>query len=357
MTLPTLYKRTKTNSIQICDITTSTDTYTVSFGKLNGKMQTKTTICYPKNINRSNATTVEQQAVIEAQAKWNKKIKSGYSTSKEAPITVQLPMKVGKYQDYESKIKFPAIATIKYNGVNVIFRIVDNILKCYSRGGEEYQVPPHLKQPILNTLLAYRQSSINCELYSHNEYLQDIQAAVTKHNNLTSKLIAIAFDFPDLNLNFEKRHKVLQTITTMHVAYPEFIKVHNHTEIKSYLSHAMHNGYEGLVIKNLNGMYKYNIRTLSQFKYKLTQDAEFKIKAFSVDKNKHPVFVLESKGGDFKAKPKGTNEQRSALLQQAPNLIGKYATIEFETYSKLNKPLKPVFIQVRNCDKSGNPLE
>ena len=39
----------------------------------------KPTICKGKNIGRSNETSPEQQAEAEAQAKWDKKRKDGYT--------------------------------------------------------------------------------------------------------------------------------------------------------------------------------------------------------------------------------------------------------------------------------------
>ena len=94
MNLPRLYKPTKQGKIQICDISVSGAVVSTTFGQLDGKLQTSTDTCSPKNTGRSNATTAEQQAILEAQAKFAKKVKSDYSQELTSTPTVQLPQKV-----------------------------------------------------------------------------------------------------------------------------------------------------------------------------------------------------------------------------------------------------------------------
>ena len=83
--LPRLYKITKTGATQICEISYDGPTFSVRWGQLEGKIQTKATPCTGKNIGRSNETTPEFQAMLEATAKHKKKIDSGYSISLEVP--------------------------------------------------------------------------------------------------------------------------------------------------------------------------------------------------------------------------------------------------------------------------------
>ncbi len=88
-----LFKTNKNGSIQQWSISTFENTYTVTFGKVDGAMQTVTTTCEAKNIGKSNESTPQQQAELEAAALIAKKLKSGYSTDPSGPTTVSLPMK------------------------------------------------------------------------------------------------------------------------------------------------------------------------------------------------------------------------------------------------------------------------
>ena len=52
MQLDTLYKQGK-SAIQVCNISAIGDTVIVEFGQLNGKMQSKATVCTAKNVGKA----------------------------------------------------------------------------------------------------------------------------------------------------------------------------------------------------------------------------------------------------------------------------------------------------------------
>ena len=359
--MTTLYKTTKTGAIQQWSIEVSGPTFTCIYGQVGGKLQSQQTICKSVNIGKSNETTPEQQAQLESAALIAKKIKSGYSYDKSAPVTVQLPMKVKAYQDQLHNIKFPCFSACKLDGVNAIYRRVNNQLTIYSRGGEIYPPIPHLEALVHKAMDLFQSNELNGELYIHGEHLQDIQSAVKKPKELSAKLSFCIFDIADSTDEFYERamlmHKHSQFDTTqlsiVSVVYN--VTCQSTADIEQYYVEATEFGYEGTVIKNYDGLYQHNVRSSDQFKYKKAQSAEFLIVSYELDKNNLPVFILESAGGEFKAKPIGTKEYWS---QQIPvTYIGQYATCEYEVLSKSGIPLKPVFISTRKLDASGNPLE
>ena len=360
MQLPTLYKPTKTGATQVCSISSVSDSFTVTYGQLDGKMQTQTTTCKPKNIGKSNETTAEQQALLEAQAKWDKKVKAGYSTDQSAPVTVQLPMKVKVYQDHKDSIKFPCISTFKLNGVNGTYRLEDGTLNLYSRGGELYPEIPHLTPQIIDAMEQLGHNELNGELYIPGAFLEDITSAVKKPKDLSTQLEFHIFDICDSTDKFSSRINQLYLLDDMVLSnvfcIPTF-PCETHTDIEVHYSLSQSLGLEGTVIKHLDGLYQHNVHSSDQFKYKKTKDAEFKVTNFTLDKHGHPVYTCQSKGGKFKVKRKGTAEQQLADAAIASSNIGKWLTVEYETMSKYDKPLKPVGLDFRNCDTNGNPLD
>lgn len=359
--MTTLYKTNKNGSIQQWSIEVSGPTFTCIYGQVGGKLQSQQTICKSVNIGKSNETTPEQQAQLESAALIAKKIKSGYSYDKSAPVTVQLPMKVKAYQDQLHNVKFPCFSACKLDGVNAIYRRVNNQLTIYSRGGEIYPPIPHLEPLVHKAMDLFQSNELNGELYIHGEHLQDIQSAVKKPKELSIKLSFCVFDIADSADKFYERamlmhkHNQFDTtqLSTVSVVYN--ITCQSTADIEQHYVEATEFGYEGTVIKNFDGLYKHNVRSSDQFKYKKAQSAEFLIVSYELDKNSLPVFILESAGGEFKAKPIGTKEYWS---QQIPvTYIGQYATIEYEVFSKSGIPQKPIFISTRKLDASGNPLE
>jgi ATP-dependent DNA ligase len=360
MNLPRLYKSTKTGATQICDISTDDDKIIVSFGQLDGKMQTKITVALPKNLGRANATTAEEQAKLEAISKHTKKVKSGYSIDLAAPSDIQLPMKVKVYQDQLANVVFPCVSTAKYNGVNGLYKLEDGVLNLYSRGGNLYPPIPHLEPSVLAAMTATGVDELNGELFIGNFHLQDITAAVKKTNENSSKMVFMLFDVVDLSKDYRTRRDLLLDVMALKLPLVRAVVgtvCVNHQEIEDHYNHCMSLGLEGTVVKNFSGLYEYGTRSSNQFKYKKTKDGEYKVVGFDLDKNNHPVYTcVVPEGPTFKVKRKGTNAERLADATIAVSNIGKWLTIEYEVLSKDNVPLKGVGLNFRDCDITGAPL-
>lgn len=367
-TLPRLYKQTKTGAIQICDISYENNTYSVTFGQLDGKLQTNTTTCQATNVGRSNERTPTQQAEFEALADHKKKIKSGYSLTLDTPSEITLPAKVKVYQDQLKNVKFPCYSTFKLNGVNGLYKRENKILTLYSRGGEIYPEIKHLTQHIHDLMDELGCNELNGELYIHGEHLQDIQSAVKKPNDLSPRLTFYVFDTPDISTKYSIRNqidlatlaKTLHSIDSPIIQYIGFLigtECNSHEDIEMLYEDAILRGYEGTVIYNANHLYKYNERSSDAFKYKKALDAEFLILGYELDRQGNPTLICQSEGGSFKVRPTGTAEYRKQLLLDMPNNIGKWYKVEYETLSKDKIPLKPIGLGIRNCDQNGQPLE
>lgn len=364
MQLQRLYKTSSKGATQIIDIEIINDTYIRTWGQLNGAMQSKSTTAKPKNIGRANETTAEAQAILEARAVWTKKQKANYSTSPDAPVTVNLPMKVNGYHKHKKKIIFPCFTSVKLNGVNAEYRLVDGNLRLLSRGGENYPIPEHQRLEVIALLKHLGTNSINGEMYIHGKFLQDIMAATKKHNADTPDLKFWIFDFPEVEGDYNNR------CTSMYGKYGEMkvftpslplINVgvaNSHEELDEHHKLATKAGYEGIIIRNSKGPYVYNTRSLDVFKYKVPMDAEFYVEGYELDKNGHAVFrCAVDHEKNFKVKLKGSNEERLAMAANATNYIGEYLKVEYEMLSKDGIPQKPVGIMFRKVDADGEATE
>ena len=365
--MTTLFKSNKNGSIQQWSVSTFEDTYTVQFGQVDGAMQTATTTCTARNIGKSNETSATQQAELEAAALVAKKLKSGYSTDPSAPIVVSLAMKVKSYQDQLHNVKFPCYSSAKLNGVNGMYKRTNGKLNLYSRGGELYPPIPHLEPFVHKTMDLLNSNELNGELYIHGSALQDITSAVIKPNKLSEKLLFCVFDIADSIETYEIRRELLLKglIDRYKINPTRFdiirflvgVKCNSHEDIEAHYNKCIAQGFEGTVIKNAKALYKHNVRSSDMFKYKKAQSAEFLIVGYELDKRKHPVFHLNTHTTSpltFKAKPVGTHAFVESIDPQS--YIGKWATCEFEVLSNDFKPLKPIFIGLRDCTPDGKPL-
>lgn len=354
MLLPRLFKTTKTGATQVCDIFVNGKDIIVSYGQAGGKMQSQTTTCKAKNVGKSNETSPEQQASLEAQAKWEKKCKAGYSMYNSGVINVRLPQKVKSYKDNIKNVKLPAYSTFKLNGVNATYWLTDDVLSLTSRGGNQYPPIPHLEEAVRQYMADVGTDCLNGELYIHGEFLQDITSAVKKPKELSKRLQFYVFELPHVEGTYEDKISLMTSSRALPVCKP--VKVDSHKAIKDHYDIAMASGYEGTVIYNADATYKFNERSSDVFKYKEAIEAEFKVFAFNLDKHGHAVYTCSCNNGSFKVKRKGTNEERLKDAKTAASNIDKWLTVEYEMLSKDGVPLKPVGLAFRDCDTQGRPL-
>lgn len=360
--LPILYKPTKTGKVQVCSISFSGDYYTVMFGQQGCKMQLNKTVCMPKNVGRSNQTTPEDQAELEARATFTRKVKSGYSIDPNPVVTVKLPQKVKVFQDQIGNVTFPNYSTPKLDGVNGMYWLLpDGSLKLTSRGGNEYPPIPHLEQDVRSIMKILSTDVLNGELYIHKEHLQNITSAVKKTKNLSKSLEFQVFALPNVDLPFVDVLKLLKSKKSEldKLIVVSFVVSTRCTDIQKLEAHYLLSvtaGFEGTVVYLPESVYRFNERSSTVFKYKKAQDKEFKIASYVIDKRGHPTFICETEGNTFKVRPKGTVSDRLDILANIDEFIGKWYTVEFEQLSRDGIPLKPVGLHLRHCNKEGKPL-
>ena len=124
--LPTLYAPDSQGRVKEWSVWTIADTIYVEHGLLDGKKQIEKTVCCSKNVGRSNETTPDEQAVLEAQSKWNKQYDKDYRESVDDVPQSTLPNLAHKYQDKVNVVS-EAIGRCGY---------VDTLVKldgCFSR--------------------------------------------------------------------------------------------------------------------------------------------------------------------------------------------------------------------------------
>lgn len=366
MTYEPLFKKASKGAVQKWYVTVDNDTVTVHFGQVDGKFQQKQTICKPKNVGKANETSGYEQALKEAQSKWDKQLKKGYVTNSSGVSDVKLPMKVEAYfkGKNKNKIEFPAHISRKLNGVNGEARMFPNgSIVQLSRGGELYPLPHEeaLKE-IKEVMKLLDTTSINYEIYCHGQHLQDITGAVKapkNHPDLHKKLEYHIFDLPSLTgICWRTRYERLSRISKKFkfVKIVECEVVNSHDDIIKFQDKVTSEKFEGSIVRNCKGLYEYNKRTSDVQKVKYVESAEFKIISYTIDKNRHPVFICGPESKLFSVKIKGTDEYRKSIVPKADSWKGKWLTVEFETYSKDGVPLKPVGIGLRNGkeDEKGN---
>lgn len=367
--LPMLYGRASTGKIKQWQVTTRGDLVVVTHGQVGGKQTESVTASKPKNAGRSNATTAEQQAVLEAQSKWNKQVKRDYRESIEEIPQSTLPNLAHKYQDKSHLVDWTKTwESPKLDGVRgtSFYKNGNQILQ--SRGGEEYPVIQEIADQLdIVFFNEYPNGFVDGELYCHGMYLEDITACVKKPNKDTPKISFFIFDFlrdqGDISPWVERRERVID-MTWEHkqsriIAIPSHPVYSEQEMLKAHEGYVT-GGYEGIILRDSGGVYNFGNRTTGIIKYKVAESEEFKVLDFELDKKGAgvPVCAYTKPDGtqdSFKAPFATTEEKRKALWENREVLKGQYITVDFEKLSKYGKPTKPIGKAFREVDEYGNP--
>lgn len=365
--LPRMFALSKNGSIRVYDIIVEDKgnhavMTTRKKTTLNGKwVEDRYEYWEGVNLGKSNETTYIEQALSEAQSMWKRLQDAGFTTEMPDPTMRFNTDANGKMKPMlaiafnEKKIKFPCLCQPKYDGVRCTISEDADGVHIISRKGKPYKIPHLEKWAIENSHLL----PLDGELYNHKELtFQEIVSAVKKVSETTSKIKYVVYDRPvDGVSNRDRWHKIVQDFEKVPSGAPayrsDWVYCINIEEIQRYHERCVINGYEGVIIRNLDGFYEFGFRSNNLIKLKTFDDAEFEIvnvvEATGRDAGT-AVFVCKCAGGEFNVKPQGTKELRAEYFENGDKLIGKKVTVQYQGLSDEGIPRFPSAISVRDYE-------
>lgn len=308
----------------------------VSHGKDGGKITDKVTVIKEgKNIGRSNETTPYEQALSEAESKVNKQKDKGYRESKKELTSVGIAAMLS--QDYNKKpklIKFPCLVSRKLDGCRALAIKENGSVTLQSRGNKEYTIP-HI-QDALNVFMEDG-DILDGELFIQGKQLQEIMSAVKKPNEFTPDIKFLVFDTVVKRPYHSRYDLICNILQGVPQTFPADIQLVEHylcvseAEMLEYHKHFVGEGYEGCMLRNLNGMYESGKRSNDLSKFKTFLDEEFQIVGVQEDKNNNAIFELwDSIANDTFTCTFGDFNERKYQLNHPEEFIGKWLTVQYQ---------------------------
>jgi len=347
----TLYGLDKGGKFKVWEISTSGDTLTIVHGKEGGKMQVKDETIKGKNIGRANETSPAEQAELEAMSRWRKQIDKGYRESKEELTELPLlPMLAHDYLKQGHRIEYPCYGSPKLDGVRCLAIRHEDRVELKSRGGKEYTVE-HVQRALLGSMLPGE--VWDGELYIHGKYLEEIISAVKKPNADTPSLIFVAFDVVT-DAPFEERQQELyhKNLYAGAVQIIEYVHLKDEADMKRMHKVYVAEGYEGIMLRNGDGIYESGKRSADLQKYKEFFDEEFIITDVREDANGNAVLeVFDNTANAHFNVCYGDHDERKRQLKEKHLYIGKPLTVKYQTRYKDSKlPQFPTGVAVRDYE-------
>jgi DNA ligase-1 len=374
LTHPTLFHKGKKGELRSWTVSVDGSRVIVDYGVVGGKLTTHSYEAQPKNVGRANATTAEQQADQEAAALHLHKLSRKYSLTQEGAEAVldQLPMLAKKWSDKHAK--FPAMVQRKYDGNRMTARRVNGEWVFMSRQGREFSMP-HIAEA-LDEFTIEGEVVLDGEIYCHGKTLQQIVSLVKRYRAESVALQYVVYDY--ICLDDTRDHTNMQRQALLQDAIPfndtgpssgadspvvvaQTFMVTSYDEAIQLQGRFLGEGYEGAILRNLDGLYRFAYRSNDLLKLKVWEDAEFQV-ADVVDKKlpglaifvcwKHgcegePVVLKGPNKNAFEVVKKGGHESRRVDFQNREYLLGQALNVRYAFLTKDGVPFHPVATAIR----------
>ena len=366
MELPKLFKKTSTGAIQTWCIWTEGNVIKTAFGQLDGKIQeTSDTINEGKNTGRSNATTAEQQAELEARSYFDKKKQKNYveDLSRAKNDETDIPSENGidvilahTYAKQGHKIKYPAYIQKKFDGLRCIAIVDNGVATLWTRTRKPIYGLPHIQRE-LERMFPDHHYIFDGEGFTTELVFEDIlsYARQEEPKNGCEQVEYHIYDLVNGNPYKERLAELTEVLGKLDPSSPiklvETKLVGSEDEAMELTQSFIESKYEGSILRNANGLYvgkrSYDLQKLKSF-----EDAEFDIVGFSEGRAKLQgsigSFILKTAEGiTFNAKLKGDLSYLKTCFEHPEIWQNKRMTVQYQGMSAYNVPRFPVAIRIR----------
>ena len=347
----------------------------IQHGIYEGKLQIDTReYTKGKNIGKKNETTPLQQCVAEIEKKRKDKMeKDGYSESRHSAPERELassnvarkifPMLANKYEPSKKRggILFPCFVQPKLDGLRCVVYLLDGVPVYQSRTGGFFTVLQHLDPVILEILSRNPSLILDGELYTQQIPFEEL-AGIIKKKSLTNpdrvKIHFVQYHVYDLvipGITFRERLSILQHVIpkekdNLVTQVPTFL-ANSVKDFREKFGEYVEAGYEGIMLRNTEGLYQENYRSNDLMKYKEFFEDEYPIVGFKEGSGRDAGTVIweceTPEGRRFSVRPRGTLEARREWFRKANTMVGKQLTVIYQELSEMGVPRFPVGKAIR----------
>lgn len=305
--------------------------------------------CEAKNVGKSNATTPEEQAVLEATSKITEKMRLGYFTSiaeaqEKGGKDFLLPMLAKDFKKELKKVTYPCYVQPKLDGMRSLGTEDDGFM---SRTGKAIDTLSHIVLADLDDAI------LDGELYAHGISFQENMKLIKKYRTGETEQVKyhvydIVMDAP-FSLRYQKLQEYLVENPNHNIELVSTYLVNNEEEMKAKHIQFIALGYEGTMVRHSNEGYAVNKRSSQLLKYKDFLDEVYEVVDVvpSESRPDQGVVVCTSDKGTFNCGMKFSHFDRKMILAMKEEYIGQKAEIRFFEYTDGGLPRFPVCVGFR----------
>jgi DNA ligase-1 len=380
--LSKLYKKDSKGKIREWSINVDGNSYWTVTGQKDGKMIThlpKYTV--GKNVGKSNETTPEEQAVLEAQSHWQKRVDKGYNKNLDlvsqdrADGIFYVPQLAQEYQEIKN---WPVYVQPKLDGIRCIVRLENGEIVGRTRNGKVIECMDHIIDQLKECFVEDPELILDGELYNHGlkDDFNKITSLVRKKRSpealeAAKSLIQYwVFDAPrvydfDESVRFRTRNFGLISLLeghcyhyddgmTNYIVNVQTKSCYNTQTLDEWHNTFLNDGYEGSIVRR-NAPYE-NKRSKNVLKRKEFFDTEYLVLDVvegignRVGTAGNLVCRDEETEKEFHSNIKGTFEYLAELLENKDDYIGKLVTVKYFQLTPDGVPRFPFAIGFRDYE-------
>lgn len=344
-----------------------------TFGYKGGKQQVlNKMVTTGKNIGKVNETSPIEQAVLDARTMWMTKKNSGYTCTSESivnefkesriksvDVSVPTPMLAHDFKKRGKSIRFPCYVQRKYDGTRCM-GIPSRGL--FTRNRKPYPNLTHIVEE-LNRLPS--DIILDGELYSSTLGFQEI-ISIVKRESLREgdqdNQLYIQFHVYDI-ISDQPFHNRLNTLRSIfqsgesnsftYIVLVETDICRSEEHLKELHSQYVLEGYEGIMVRNTEGVYR-GVRSVDLQKFKEFIDDEYQVVDYTEGSGLETgcvIWICQTTDGKvFNCRPRGSRDDRMRLFEEGDKYIGKYLTVRMQELTADGIPRFPVGIAFRDYE-------
>lgn len=335
--MTTIYKKDSKGKLRSLSVWTDEDVLYQESGLIDGKKVVTSKVCTPKNVGKSNETTGVTQAEAQASALVVKKLKEAYHNTLDdaKECNLILPMLAKDYFKRKHKVSKNIAIQPKLDGIRcmVFYDYVTNTAKAVSRKNIPIKNVDHILEEVVKYASSWNKDFIfDGELYLHGKTFQE----VTKLVNNKPEEVLVEYHIYDMivrNTNFTDRCNSIISVfgwysNLVHIV-PTVLSVA--APLEDFYKGFIDEGYEGMMVRNKDSMYKISGRSDDLLKYKKFIDVALPIEDITPNTSKpnHGTVWVKFNGNLQKTGAKLSHSDREELLLNKDYYIGQMAEIRY----------------------------
>jgi hypothetical protein len=288
-------------------------------------------------------------------------------------------------------IKFPCFVQPKLDGLRCVSYATrcgnDVTVALQSRTGSFFTGLPHIAAALRPYLSQHPSVVIDGELYTDQMPFEELAGLIKKKKITDSDVERLKkvkyhvydiYDHSQSNMPYSERlgvlvdavrrcacvandtltsgspHRMLRSATEAAtvVILVRTEKVAALADFRRLFSEFVEAGYEGIMLRNAEGIYRANYRSNDLQKYKEFIEDEYLITGYTQGEGRDAgavIWLCETEDGkEFTVRPRGTMEQRRIWFNEGATYVGKKLTVIFQELTEEGKPRFPVGKAVRD---------